>query len=258
MPGGRVDMADVVSLVQVNKHFGGVVVADNIDFELKAGTVTGLLGPNGAGKTSLFNLISGIVAPDSGAIFFEGLPITESSVYQRARLGISRTWQQNRLFQSMSVMDNLMLGSRAYRGESLSQTVFQPGGLTRQRGALTERALHLLERVGLPDQADALVSQLSYGRQKLAGLARALMNDGACLLLDEPMAGVEVDVHNTIKTVVRDEANKGKAICVIEHAISFVKDLCDGAVFMFNGRIIAKASVDVLLADKELTDIYFG
>ena len=257
MPGGRVDM-DVVSLVQVNKHFGGVVVADNIDLELKAGAVTGLLGPNGAGKTSLFNLISGIVAPDSGTIFFEGQPITDSSVYQRARLGISRTWQQNRLFQSMSVMDNLMLGSRAYRGESLSQTVFQPCGLTQQRGALTEHAFHLLERVGLPGQASALVSQLSYGRQKLVGLARALMNDGTCLLLDEPMAGIEEEVHRTVKTLVREEANKGKAICVIEHAISFVRDLCDSAVFMFNGQIIAKAGVDELLADKKLTEIYFG
>ena len=251
-------MADVVTLERVNKHFGGVVVADNIDFVLKEGVVTGLLGPNGAGKTSLFNLISGVIAPDSGTIYFEGMPINESSVYQRARLGISRTWQQIRLFQSMSVIDNLMLGSRAYRGESLSQTLFTLGGLGRHRGALRESAFHLLERVGLADQVDTQASQLPYGQQKLVGLARALMNDGTCLLLDEPMAGIELDVFSTIKTVVREEAKKGRAICVIEHAISFVRDLCDGAVFMFSGQIIAEGSVDDLLADKELAHIYFG
>lgn len=256
-PGG-IKMADTVRLEKVNKRFGGVVVADNIDMMLNAGDIIGLIGPNGAGKTSLFNLISGIVTPNSGTIYFQDKPINELSVYQRARLGISRTWQNIRLFQSMSVIDNLLIGSREYKGESIWQTLFKPNDLKRYSGALKEKALHLLERVGVADQWDTQVSEFPYGQQKLVGLARALMNDGTCLLLDEPMAGVEADVYDTMKTVVREEAKAGRAICVIEHAISFVKDLCDSAVFMFNGQIIAKGSVDNLLKNKELTEIYFG
>jgi len=251
-------MTDVVRLEKVNKHFGGVVVADNINLVLNEGEIIGLIGPNGAGKTSLFNLISGIVTPNSGIIYFQGKPINEFPVYQRARLGISRTWQNIRLFQSMSVIDNLLIGSREYRGESIWQTLFRPKDLKRYSGSLKEKALHLLERVGLADQRDTQVSEFPYGQQKLVALARALMNNGTCLLLDEPMAGVEGDVYGTMKAVVREEAKAGRAICVIEHTISFVKDLCDSAVFMFNGQIISKGSVDDLLKNKELTEIYFG
>ncbi len=253
-----IKMADTVRLEKVNKRFGGVVVADNIDMMLNAGDIIGLIGPNGAGKTSLFNLISGIVTPNSGTIYFQDKPINELSVYQRARLGISRTWQNIRLFQSMSVIDNLLIGSREYKGESIWQTLFKPNDLKRYRETLKEKALHLLERVGLTDEWDTQVSEFPYGQQKLVGLARALMNDGTCLLLDEPMSGVEADVYDTMKTVVREEAKSGRAICVIEHTISFVKDLCDSAVFMFNGQIIARGSVDDLLKNKELTEIYFG
>jgi ABC-type branched-subunit amino acid transport system ATPase component len=251
-------MTDTVRLEKVNKRFGGVVVAANIDITLSAGEIMGLIGPNGAGKTSLFNLISGIVIPNSGIIYFQGKPINEFPVYQRARLGISRTWQNIRLFQSMSVIDNLLIGCREYRGESIWQTLFRSKDLKRYSEGLGKKALRLLDRVGLADQWNTQVSEIPYGQQKLVGLARALMNDGTCLLLDEPMAGVEADVYDTMKAVVREEAKAGRAICVIEHTISFVKDLCDSAVFMFNGQIIAKGSVDDLLKNKELTEIYFG
>ncbi len=251
-------MTDMVRLEKVNKHFGGVVVAYNIDMILKAGEIIGLIGPNGAGKTSLFNLISGIVTPNSGTIYFQGMPINKFSSYQRARIGISRTWQNIRLFQSMSVVDNLLIGSREYKGESIWKTLFHPKELKQYREALKEKAIHLLERVGLADQRGKQVSEFPYGQQKLVALARALMNDGTCLLLDEPMAGVEADVYDTMKNVVQEEAKGGRAICVIEHSISFVKDLCNSAVFLFNGQIIAKGSVDELLKNKELTEIYFG
>jgi ABC-type branched-subunit amino acid transport system ATPase component len=103
-----------------------------------------------------------------------------------------------------------------------------------------------------------LSTRLSYGQQKLVGLARALMNNGQCLLLDEPMAGVEGRVHDTMKSIIRQEAAAGKAVCIVEHNVGFIRDLCDRAAFMFNGKIIAAGSVDSLLQDRRLTELYFG
>ena len=228
-------------MVEVRKSFGGIVVADGINLDIAAGEILGLIGPNGAGKTTLFNLITGIHAPDAGQIWLGEQPLSRIKVYQRARLGIARTWQHVRLFPTLSVMDNLLLGPRDY-----------PGTGSR------ERARAILERIGLAAAADKVPGELPFGQQKLVGLARTLMNDGEVLLLDEPMAGVEGQAYATMKQVVRDEAAAGRAVCVVEHNVSFIRDLCTRAVFMFNGRIEQSGSVEELLASEKLAELYFG
>jgi branched-chain amino acid transport system ATP-binding protein len=225
----------------VHKHFGGIVVAEDINLEMKAGEILGLIGPNGAGKTTLFNLISGIHAPDAGEIFLRDRALSRLPVYKRARLGIARTWQHIRLFPTLSVLDNLLLGPREYPGKD------SPA-----------RAAAVLERIGLGAARDKMPGELPFGQQKLVGLARTLMNDGEVLLLDEPMAGVEGQVYETIKQVVRDEAAAGRAVCVVEHNVSFIRDLCTRAVFMFNGRIEQSGTVEELLASEKLAELYFG
>ncbi len=230
-----------IRIVDVQKHFGGIVVAENISLEIAAGEILGLIGPNGAGKTTLFNLISGIHAPDAGEIYLRDRPLSRVPVYQRARLGIARTWQHIRLFPTLSVLDNLLLGPREYPGRD------SPA-----------RAAAILERIGLAAARDKMPGELPFGQQKLVGLARTLMNDGEVLLLDEPMAGVEGQVYETIKQVVRDEAAAGRAVCVVEHNVSFIRDLCTRAVFMFNGRIEQSGTVEELLASEKLAELYFG
>ena len=241
-----------IRLDAVSKHFGGSVVADSISLEIGPGEILGLIGPNGAGKTTLFNLICGIHAPDKGEIWLHAQRLTRLPVYRRARLGIARTWQHIRLFPTLSVLDNLLMGPRQYVGESFS---FQKKSAIREA---RERADKTLARIGLMHARDKLPGELPFGQQKLVGLARTLMNDGEVLLLDEPMAGVEGQAYETMKQVVRDEAAAGRAVCVVENNVSFIRDLCTRAVFMFNGRIEQAGTVEELLASEKLAELYFG
>ena len=182
-------MTVVLEIKNLNKSFGGIRVADDVNLSLSAGRVLGLIGPNGAGKTSLFNLVFGNVKPDSGSVLLNGVSLDAMPPYQRARLGLARTWQHVRLFPSLCVLDNLLIGSRSYPGERLTQVLFRPGRLASHMNESLEKARGILERCGLGGVADQTLADLPYGRQKLVGVARALMNDAQCLLLDEPMAG---------------------------------------------------------------------
>lgn len=249
-------MSAVLEIEGLRKRFGGIVVADDVRLRLGPGQILGLIGPNGAGKTSLFNLIAGVVYPDAGTIRINGVRVDRLSSPERARVGLARTWQHIRLFASLSVLDNLMISPRLYPDER-PWAAFRPRQAEVRR-VLRERALAQLERVRMADAAHRRPAELSYGKQKLVSLARALMNDGRCLLLDEPMAGVEGPAYEAIKALIRAEALAGRAVCVVEHNISFVRDLCTTAAFMFNGRILATGSVEDLIRNPDLTELYFG
>lgn len=251
-------MTNILSIRGLQKSFGGIVVADDVTLSLEAGEIVGLIGPNGAGKTSLFNLISGIHHLDAGEIFLRERSIGDLPPYRRARAGIARTWQQVRLFKTMTVLENLLVAPREYGGESVFKVLFGGRAGRREQAALRQRAEAILARIGLAAMADKLVTELPYGQQKLIGVARALMNDGPCLLLDEPMAGVEGTAYETMKAIVREEAAAGRAVCVVEHNISFIKDLCNSAVFMANGRIMQTGTVAELFDNRLLTQLYFG
>ncbi|MDE2514472.1 MAG: ABC transporter ATP-binding protein [Rhodospirillales bacterium] len=239
------------------KRFGGIVVADAIDLAIPPGRVVGLIGPNGAGKTSFFNLVAGMVRADAGRVRLDGTDLTRLPGYSRARLGLARTWQNLRLFPSLSVLDNLLIAPRRYPGESLA-ALLRPARLRSAEYQARERAASVLERTGLAAIAHHPVADVPFGQQKLIGVARALMNDPRCLLLDEPMAGVEGAAYGAIQRVVRDLAAAGIAICVVEHNVAFIRDLCDEGVFMFAGRVLARGEVGTLIADPRLTELYFG
>ncbi|MBV9860230.1 MAG: ABC transporter ATP-binding protein [Alphaproteobacteria bacterium] len=242
----------------VSKRFGGVVVADAVSLQLDPGEIVGLIGPNGAGKTSLFNLITGTIAPDAGQIRINGRRVERLPVHRRARFGLARTWQHARPFTSLSLLDNLLIAPRDYPGDGLLRALIADRGLRRAEVAAYRRALELLERVGLAERRAALPSELSYGQQKLLGIARALMNRCDCLLLDEPMAGVEGRTYDRMREIVTAEARRGAAVCIVEHNVSFIRDLCTRAVFMASGRVLASGPVDELMRDRRLTELYFG
>ena len=251
-------MSVVLRVENLDKAFGGIVVADKVNIEIAKGEILGLIGPNGAGKTSLFNLISGVIKPDAGHIYLNGARIDGLPLYRRARNGIARTWQNMLLFTTMTVLENLLIAPRSYPGESIFKLTLGRDGVRQAEAAAQVRAMQILGRVGLAGAANSMVTDLPFGHQKLIGLSRALMNGGDLLLLDEPMAGVEGAAYETMQRVVRQEAEAGRAVCVVEHNVSFIKDLCTRAVFMSNGRILQAGTVDELLASKVLTDLYFG
>jgi branched-chain amino acid transport system ATP-binding protein len=251
-------MTTVLEINGLHKQFGGIVVANDVNLTVQKGEVVGLIGPNGAGKTSLFNIVSGFIPHDAGAITLSGRSIERLPMHKRTRLGLSRTWQNIRLFPTLSVLDNLIIAPRHYPGESILRAAFTPRMLREERKRIIERALKQLEKVRLVEAADRLPTELSYGKQKLVSIARALMNDGDCLLLDEPIAGVEGAAYEALKNVIRSEAKSGRAICVVEHNISFVRDLCDRVLFMFNGKILNSGTIDELMGRDDLAGLYFG
>src|SRR6478735_7559568 len=255
---GRRFMSATLEIRNLNKSFGGIRVANDINLTLHAGRVLGLIGPNGAGKTSLFNLICGVVRPDAGTVLLDGAPLDGKKFHQRVRGGLSRTWQHTRLFPSLPVIDNLLIATHDYPGERLANVLFGRRRLKAHDSVARDKAVGILAKMGLANVADNLVSDLPYGQQKLVGVARALMGDAKCLLLDEPMAGVEGQAYQAMQRIVRDVAESGVAGCVVEHNITFVRDLCDAGVFMFAGAIMARGRVAELIRDPQLTELYFG
>ncbi len=251
-------MSGTLKVRGLNKSFGGIVVADTIDLDLHAGKVLGLIGPNGAGKTSLFNLISGIVRPESGTVELDDKMLNRLAVHKRARLGLSRTWQHVRLFPSLTVLDNLLIEPREYSADRLLSSLLLPARSARSEEGTLERARGVLTLTGLESVTETPAVDLTYGQQKLVGLARALMNEPRCLLLDEPMAGVEGQAYDIIKKVIRTLTDRGVAVCVVEHNVAFIRNLCDEGVFMFAGKVLARGSVEDLIADPRLTELYFG
>lgn len=248
----------ILSIQGLCKRFGGVVVADDITLDIRRGEILGLIGPNGAGKTTLFNLVSGVIQADSGFISVGGTSVDGMLLPQRARQGVARTWQHMRLFGSMSVLGNMLVAPRDYPGERLLNIIFNPVRIRNTEKYLHDRAMSILKRMELETLAHRNIGDITFGQQKLVGLARALMNDGDCLLLDEPMAGVEGHAYETMKSIVREEAAAGRAVCVVEHNISFIKDLCNSAIFMANGKILERGSVEQLLSSDTLAKLYFG
>jgi branched-chain amino acid transport system ATP-binding protein len=162
------------------------------------------------------------------------------------------------LFRTMTVLENLLIAPRSYPGESILRLAFAHGSVRDAERLARDRAMSTLGRMGLEQTAREMVIDLPFGQQKLIGLARTLMNDGPLLLLDEPMAGVEGAAYETMQRVVREEALSGRAVCVVEHNVSFIRDLCSRAVFMANGKILQDGTVEELIASSALTELYFG
>jgi ABC-type branched-subunit amino acid transport system ATPase component len=240
-------MSDLLAVAGLTKVFGGVRAVDDCAFTVGAGTVTGLIGPNGSGKTTVFNLVTGYLRPDAGRVAFAGRDVTGRGTATLYRHGLSRTFQQARVFPQLTVLENLVVAS-GFRWRLLTRRV---------RAGERERAERLLAEFGLGDLAYAPAAELSYGQRKLLEFAAVLMSAPRLVLLDEPTAGVNPVMVATMERHIRERHAAGITFLVVEHDMTFVMRLCDPVIVLDAGRPIftgppAEAQTSPLVLDAYL------
>ena len=227
--------------------FGGNRALDQISLDVDAGTITGLIGPNGAGKTTMFNVVTGLLSPGQGDVLLDGKRINRLAPHKRAQRGLARTFQRLELFTSLTVRDNIRVAGEIRNHWGLGASV--PAG---------EEADRIIELVGLADVADREVSEIPTGKARVVELGRALMTRPSVLLLDEPASGqTEQETHafgQLLRTLVED----GLAICLVEHDMSLVMEVCEVIHVLDYGRMIAVGTPDQIRTDQAVIDAYLG
>ncbi len=249
----------VLEMQNVEKHFGGVHAIDNFSVKIERGQIHGLIGPNGAGKTTIFNNITGIYAPDAGKILFLGYDITGSSPHRVAQLGIGRTFQNIRLFSNLSVMDNVIIASNMDATYNMPQAIFHSKKYKEREKHLQDKAMNLLEIVGLQDKAGERANSLPYGHQRKLEIARAMALEPKLLLLDEPAAGMNADESLELVEFVREIRDRFDiTILMIEHHMDVVTNLCDYCTVLNFGKTLAVGTPAEVKSDPEVIRAYLG
>ena len=242
----------------LTRRFGGLTALDGASFAVERGRITGLIGPNGAGKSTLIHCVSGMLAPTSGRVRFEGHDITGLTADRVVAAGLARTFQLARGFARMTVFEHLMLHGQGQPGEH-AWGALAGGAASRQReSALREEAWRVARRLKLDHVADHLVTQVSGGQKKLLEIGRALMSRPRMILLDEPMAGVNPSLRNDIADHLRGLRGEGLTLLLIEHDMALIKALCDEVVVMAEGRFLTRGAFADIAADVRVQEAYLG
>ncbi|MDB0005701.1 ABC transporter ATP-binding protein [Ilumatobacteraceae bacterium] len=241
----------------VRRQFGGLVAVDVDHLEVQRGAITALIGPNGAGKTTFFNLLTNFDDPDAGTRTFEGQDLAKVSAHRVANLGMVRTFQLTKSLSKMTVIDNMLLGATHQRGESLARS-FLRFSWREQEQQNTDRAEALLERFNLIHMRDEFAGTLSGGQRKLLEMARALMVKPAMVMLDEPMAGVNPALKQSLLEHVKGLRDEGMTVLFVEHDMDMVQEISDWVVVMAEGRIIAEGPPASIGDNKAVVDAYLG
>ena len=245
-------MSNVIEVKDVSKAFGGVVAKQSVSVNVEAGGITGLIGPNGSGKTTLFNSIVGHHPIDGGSIKFEGQEISTFKVPQIARLGLLRTFQQTRIYGKMNCVQNMLISVPHRRAKLLDM-------FRAHAGETHDRALELLEFVGLYSKRNLIAGDLSFGQQKLLEFAMALMNEPKVLLLDEPTAGINPTLINgLIDRLKRANQELGVTLFVIEHNMRVIMNLADHIYCLAHGELLAEGPPEEIQNDQRVLDAYLG
>jgi branched-chain amino acid transport system ATP-binding protein len=248
----------VLDIRQLRKSFGGLRAVDGCTFTVQAGRITALIGPNGAGKTTVFHLISGLLHPDDGEIWFRGHRIDGLPPHAIARLGLTRTFQIPRELQRLTVLENLLLYAKNHPGERLTGALFGRRRFRAVEEALVRRAEEILDLVDLRHLADEYAGHLSGGQKKLLELARALMAHPELVLLDEPGAGVNPTLMKRLVEVIQQANRRGQTFLVIEHDMDLVMTLSHHVIVMSQGRRLTEGPFEEIRRNEEVLEHYFG
>src|SRR4051795_12313860 len=251
----------ILDVDHIVRHFGGITAVDVAHLEVQRGIITALIGPNGAGKTTFFNLITGFDRPTSagqGAHWsFDGRTLDRTSASRVARSGMVRTFQLTKALSRMTVIDNMMLGAQNQAGENLFKSVFRPTW-GRQERDIEAKADELLARFKLLEKKNDFAGSLSGGQRKLLEMARALMSDPKMIMLDEPMAGVNPALTQSLLGHIRQLRDEGMTVLFVEHDMHMVRHISDWVVVMAEGRLVAEGPADTVMSNQAVIDAYLG
>jgi neutral amino acid transport system ATP-binding protein len=240
----------LLEIHDLSKRFGGIVAVDGCSFSVQEGSITALIGPNGAGKTTVFNMISGLIKPDEGKILFQDVPITDLRPHKITRKGLSRTFQITRDLKEMTLLENLVIQSPT----SGFKDLFLGSVLNHER----EKAMQLLEFVGISHLAEEKAKNLSYGQKKLMEFAATLMTDPKLVLLDEPAGGVNPALLEDILERITLLNQRGVTFFIVEHNMDVVMNLCTPVVVMAYGKVIAHGPPGEIQSNQSVLEAYLG
>jgi neutral amino acid transport system ATP-binding protein len=242
---------------EVRRQFGGIVAVDVDHVEIQRNSITALIGPNGAGKTTFFNLLTGFDEPNTGQWTFNGKQLAGVQAHKVARSGMVRTFQLTKSLTKMSVIDNMKLGATGQRGESMVRGLF-PFVWRGQEAEIETKAIELLARFKLDTKADDYAGTLSGGQRKLLEMARSLMTDPTLVMLDEPMAGVNPALKQSLNEHIRGLRDAGMTVLFVEHDMDMVHDISDWVIVMAEGQVIAEGTPDDISSNPAVIDAYLG
>ena len=248
----------LLALRGVTRSFGGLVAVASLDFDVNDGEICGLIGPNGAGKSTVFNLIAGELVPDAGQLFFAGHDISGLPSHRVGRLGIARMFQDVRLFDSMTVADNVLVGADRHRGLPLLSSIFRTVRYRNDEHAAYRRADKAIALLGLTDVATEPAASLPFGRQRMVGVARALAAEPRLLLLDEPAAGLSASEIEALANAVHEIRQSGVTILLVEHNVEFVLRCCEHVIVVDGGHRIADGTPEEIRRNAVVHEAYLG
>jgi branched-chain amino acid transport system ATP-binding protein len=250
-----------MAYLQVNsitKQFGGLIAVDNVSFEIEKGEIVSIIGPNGAGKTTIFNMLTGVYTIDSGEIIFDGAPIHNTTPYNVVNLGISRTFQNIRLFPNMRVIENVLVGTHIRTKYGLFDSLFRTKRFKKEEAEKVVRALDILSDIGLQDRVNDYAQNLPYGEQRKVEIARAIATDAKIILLDEPAAGMNPQESEELLRFIRELRDKGYTIILIEHDMSVVMNISDRIYVIDHGKKIAQGFPNEIVKNQSVIEAYLG
>lgn len=251
-------MTILLSAKNVSKSFGGVRALFDLSLDIKRGAIQGLIGPNGAGKTTFFNVLTGLYSADKGSFFFAGAPYQPTEIHEVVRIGIARTFQNIRLFTSMTVLENVLVGFHGRTSAGLFGAIFRSSRVARENQWIVEQGMSLLNYVGIGHMADKPAVTLPYGFQRRLEIARALATNPKLLALDEPAAGMNRAEKVGLADLINRLRDDGKTILLIEHDVKLVTALCDEIVVLNFGEVLAKGTPLEITSNKDVIDAYLG
>lgn len=251
-------METLLKANHVTMQFGGLRAVDTVDMEIKTGEIHALIGPNGAGKTTFFNVVSGIYTPTEGNVEFNGHDITKLKPYQVTEKGIARTFQNILLFDSLSALENVMVGHHVRTNYDVFGSILRTPKMKREEIKCREKSIEMLEYVGLGTDINTLAGSLPYGKKRILEIARALASEPKIIMLDEPCAGMNASETEALKQTIFKIRESGITVLLVEHDMKFVMGISDVVTVLDHGQKICEGVPDEVIKNEQVIEAYLG